>query len=93
MISEIAKLNNSTVAIAGTHGKTTTSSLITSILKFSKLNPSYLIGGMPIGLDAPAKYTKSDYFVIEADEYDTSFLRCLFRLLQKAFSSFCLLPS
>ena len=66
-------INKKVIAVSGTHGKTTTSSLITSILKFSKLNPSYLIGGMPIGFDAPAKYTKSDYFVIEADEYDTSF--------------------
>ena len=66
-------INKKVIAVSGTHGKTTTSSLITSILKFGKLNPSYLIGGMPIGFDAPAKYTKSDYFVIEADEYDTSF--------------------
>lgn len=61
------------IAISGTHGKTTTSSLVTWILKHAKLNPSYLIGGQPINLISPAKLTTSKYFVIEADEYDTSF--------------------
>ncbi len=61
------------IAVSGTHGKTTTSSLITWILKYLKFNPSYLIGGLPINLKAPAKLTKSDFFVIEADEYDTAF--------------------
>ena len=61
------------IAVSGTHGKTTTSSLITWILKYAKFNPSYLIGGLPINLESPAKLTKSDFFVIEADEYDTAF--------------------
>ena len=61
------------VAISGTHGKTTTSSLVTHILKVSKKNPSFLIGGLPLGSKSPAKLTKSEYFVIEADEYDTAF--------------------
>ena len=61
------------IAVSGTHGKTTTSSLITWILKYAGLNPSYLIGGQPMNLNAPAKLTNSKYFVIEADEYDTSF--------------------
>ena len=61
------------IAVAGTHGKTTTSSLVTWILKYAKLNPSYLIGGQPINLNSPAKLTSSKFFVIEADEYDTSF--------------------
>jgi UDP-N-acetylmuramate: L-alanyl-gamma-D-glutamyl-meso-diaminopimelate ligase len=61
------------IAISGTHGKTTTSSLVTWILKYAKLNPSYLIGGQPINLNSPAKLTSSKFFVIEADEYDTSF--------------------
>ena len=61
------------IAISGTHGKTTTSSLVTWILKYAKLNPSYLIGGQPINLSSPAKLTSSKFFVIEADEYDTSF--------------------
>jgi UDP-N-acetylmuramate: L-alanyl-gamma-D-glutamyl-meso-diaminopimelate ligase len=61
------------IAISGTHGKTTTSSLVTWILKYAKLNPSYLIGGQPINLNSPAKLTNSKFFVIEADEYDTAF--------------------
>tara|TARA_Y100000992_G_scaffold301787_1_gene273626 strand:+ start:4482 stop:5867 length:1386 start_codon:yes stop_codon:yes gene_type:complete len=61
------------IAVSGTHGKTTTTSIITWILKYSKYNPGYLIGGQPINLNAPAKLTSSKYFVIEADEYDTSF--------------------
>jgi|TARA_B110000444_G_scaffold202631_1_gene194942 UDP-N-acetylmuramate: L-alanyl-gamma-D-glutamyl-meso-diaminopimelate ligase len=61
------------IAISGTHGKTTTSSLVTWILKYAKLNPSYLIGGQPINLNTPAKLTNSKFFIIEADEYDTSF--------------------
>ena len=61
------------IAVSGTHGKTTTSSLITWILKYAKFNPSYLIGGLPINLELPAKLTKSDFFIIEADEYDTAF--------------------
>ena len=61
------------IAVSGTHGKTTTSSLVTWILKYAKLNPSYLIGGQPVNLSSPAKLTTSKFFVIEADEYDTSF--------------------
>ena len=65
--------NKFVIAVSGTHGKTTTSSLVAWILKYAKLNHSYLIGGQPINFNAPAKLTKSKYFVIEADEYDTSF--------------------
>ena len=65
--------NKFVIAVSGTHGKTTTSSLVAWILKYAKLNPSYLIGGQPINFNAPAKLTNSKYFVIEADEYDTSF--------------------
>ena len=65
--------NKFVIAISGTHGKTTTSSLVAWILKYAKLNPSYLIGGQPMNFSSPAKLTNSKYFVIEADEYDTSF--------------------
>ena len=51
------------IAVSGTHGKTTTSSLVAWILKYAKLNPGYLIGGQPINFNAPAKLTNSKYLV------------------------------
>ena len=65
--------NKKVIAISGTHGKTTTTSMIVHIMKRNKLNPSYLIGGDPIGNMKSAYLTSSEYFVIEADEYDTAF--------------------
>jgi len=72
-LKENILVNKKVIAVSGTHGKTTVSSLVTHILKSNKLNPSYLIGGLPIGFKKPANLTKSEYFVIEADEYDTAF--------------------
>ena len=59
------------LAVAGTHGKTTTSSMLTWILEEAGLNPSFLIGGVPNNYHRSARLTDSEYFVIEADEYDT----------------------
>jgi UDP-N-acetylmuramate: L-alanyl-gamma-D-glutamyl-meso-diaminopimelate ligase len=64
------------LAVAGTHGKTTTTSLLTWILEQAGLKPSFLIGGVPQGLGVSARLTlvaESPFFVIEADEYDTAF--------------------
>ena len=61
------------IAVSGTHGKTTTTSMITWILKSLGYNPGYLIGGAAKGFDRAADIGGSDYFVIEADEYDTAF--------------------
>ncbi|MEM9100882.1 MAG: UDP-N-acetylmuramate:L-alanyl-gamma-D-glutamyl-meso-diaminopimelate ligase [Pseudomonadota bacterium] len=61
------------VAVAGTHGKTTTASMIAWILQHAGLNPSFLIGGVPLNLGISAKVSESPFFVIEADEYDTAF--------------------
>ncbi len=61
------------LAIAGTHGKTTTTSILSWILEFAGLNPSFLIGGVVENFGKSASYTNSEYFVIEADEYDTAF--------------------
>ena len=72
-LKENILVNKKVIAVSGTHGKTTVSSLITHILKSNKINPSYLIGGLPIGFKKPANLTQSEYFVIEADEYDTAF--------------------
>ena len=61
------------IAVSGTHGKTTTASILTWILKEAGLDPGYLIGGVPIGMGPSAAMGSSPFFVIEADEYDTSF--------------------
>jgi len=61
------------LAVAGTHGKTTTSSILAWILEDAGLNPSFLIGGVPGNFGLSARLTDSPFFVIEADEYDTAF--------------------
>ncbi len=61
------------LAVAGTHGKTTTSSMLAWILDAAGQDPSFLIGGVPSNFDLSARLTSSPYFVIEADEYDTAF--------------------
>jgi UDP-N-acetylmuramate: L-alanyl-gamma-D-glutamyl-meso-diaminopimelate ligase len=61
------------LAVAGTHGKTTTSSLLAWILEHAGLNPGFLIGGVPENFGVSARLGKAPYFVIEADEYDTAF--------------------
>lgn len=60
-------------AVAGTHGKTTTASMLTAILEQAGLNPSFLVGGVVKPFEQTARLTNSPYFVIEADEYDTAF--------------------
>ena len=61
------------LAVAGTHGKTTTASLLTWILEHAGLTPGFLIGGAPANFDASARLGCAPFFVIEADEYDTAF--------------------
>lgn len=61
------------LACAGTHGKTTTSSLLTWLLEANGYNPGYLIGGVPENFSVSARLTDSNFFVIEADEYDCAF--------------------
>ena len=63
------------VGVAGTHGKTTTSSMLTAILIEAKLNPSYLIGGDVNDLGRGASWTGSDLFVVEADESDSTHMQ------------------
>lgn len=60
------------LAVSGTHGKTTVSSLLSWILEFAGLNPGFLIGGISNNFKSSARLGK-DFFVIEADEYDTAF--------------------
>ena len=61
------------LAVAGTHGKTTTSSMLAWILEDAGLAPGFLIGGVPHGFGISARLTDAPWFVIEADEYDTAF--------------------
>jgi UDP-N-acetylmuramate: L-alanyl-gamma-D-glutamyl-meso-diaminopimelate ligase len=61
------------LAVAGTHGKTTTSSMLAWILEDAGLQPGFLIGGVPQNFGVSARLTDTPFFVIEADEYDTAF--------------------
>ncbi len=61
------------LGVAGTHGKTTTASMLAWILEDAKLDPGFLIGGIPQNFGISARLTDSPFFVIEADEYDTAF--------------------
>ncbi len=61
------------LAVAGTHGKTTTSALLAWLLEDAGENPGFLVGGVPENFGVSARLTPSRFFVIEADEYDTAF--------------------
>jgi UDP-N-acetylmuramate--alanine ligase len=70
----IAKRKKS-IAIAGTHGKTTTSAILSHILTFCKLDASVFVGGIMVNYESNFIHGKSDWVVLEADEYDRSFLQ------------------
>ena len=61
------------IVITGTHGKTTTSSIIAHLLNDNGLNPNLMIGGIPLDIGKGGRFTESEFFVIEGDEYDTAF--------------------
>jgi UDP-N-acetylmuramate: L-alanyl-gamma-D-glutamyl-meso-diaminopimelate ligase len=61
------------IAVAGTHGKTTTSSMLAWILADAGIDAGFLIGGVPANFDATARLGSAEWFVVEADEYDTAF--------------------
>jgi UDP-N-acetylmuramate: L-alanyl-gamma-D-glutamyl-meso-diaminopimelate ligase len=61
------------IVVTGTHGKTTTTSLLAWVFESNGLNPGYLIGGIPNNLNQGARFTESEWFIIEGDEYDTAF--------------------
>ena len=61
------------IGVSGTHGKTTTTSMVAWILESAGLNPGYLIGGVPENFGVSARIGESPFFVIEADEYDSAF--------------------
>ena len=73
MLAELMRLKQG-IAIAGTHGKTTTTSLVASVLAQAGLDPTFVIGGRLISAGANAKLGSGEYIVVEADESDASFL-------------------
>jgi len=76
MLAELMRLKQG-IAIAGTHGKTTTTSLVTSVLAEAGLDPTFVIGGRLNAAGAHARLGAGDYIVVEADESDASFLNLL----------------
>jgi UDP-N-acetylmuramate: L-alanyl-gamma-D-glutamyl-meso-diaminopimelate ligase len=61
------------LVVCGTHGKTTTTALLAWVFEHNKLNPNYLIGGIANNFGQGARFTDSEWFIIEGDEYDTAF--------------------
>ena len=76
MLAELMRLKSG-IAIAGTHGKTTTTSLVTSVLAEAGLDPTFVIGGKLNAVGANSRLGAGDYIVVEADESDASFLNLL----------------
>ncbi|MEO6626418.1 MAG: UDP-N-acetylmuramate--L-alanine ligase [Burkholderiaceae bacterium] len=76
MLAELMRTQKG-IAIAGTHGKTTTTSLVTSVLAEAGLDPSFVIGGRLASAGANARLGRGDFIVVEADESDASFLHLL----------------
>ncbi|MCA0894196.1 UDP-N-acetylmuramate:L-alanyl-gamma-D-glutamyl-meso-diaminopimelate ligase [Microbulbifer agarilyticus] len=61
------------LAVSGTHGKTTTASMLAWVLEYAGMDPGFLIGGVPSNFDVSARLGGTPFFVVEADEYDTAF--------------------
>jgi len=76
MLAELMRMKQG-IAIAGTHGKTTTTSLVASVLAAAGLDPTFVIGGRLNSVGANARLGQGDYIVVEADESDASFLNLL----------------
>jgi UDP-N-acetylmuramate: L-alanyl-gamma-D-glutamyl-meso-diaminopimelate ligase len=73
LLSEFFIRGKRSIVVSGTHGKTTTTSLLTWVFEHNGLNPSYLIGGIPNNFSQGARFTDGQWFIIEGDEYDTAF--------------------
>ena len=72
-LSEAVLQNRWVLGVAGTHGKTTTTSMLSWILEHNGFKPGFLVGGIPMNFGISARLGESDFFVIEADEYDSAF--------------------
>jgi UDP-N-acetylmuramate: L-alanyl-gamma-D-glutamyl-meso-diaminopimelate ligase len=73
LLAEFFIRGKRSLVVSGTHGKTTTTSLLTWVFEHNGYNPSYLIGGIPNNFSQGARFTDSEWFIIEGDEYDTAF--------------------
>lgn len=73
LAEEVLYKDRWTLVVAGTHGKTTTSSILAWLLEYAGMEPGFLIGGVTNNFDVSARLGRSIYFVIEGDEYDTAF--------------------
>ena len=74
MLAELMRLKPHSVAVAGSHGKTTTTSMVATVLGYAKLDPTVVVGGVVKAFGSNARIGKSDLIVVEADESDRSFL-------------------
>ena len=74
MLGELISLKETSIAVGGTHGKTTTSSMIGTILSWAKKDPTLVVGGLVHNLDTNSKLGSGEIIVVEADEFDRSFL-------------------
>ena len=74
MLAELISVKDTSIAVAGTHGKTTTSSIVGTMLTHAKKDPTLVVGGLVHNLDSNSKLGSGDIIVVEADEYDHSFL-------------------
>ena len=72
-LAEQVLIGKHVLAVAGTHGKTTASAMLAWVLERAGQAPGFLIGGVPMDFPVSARHTRSPFFVIEADEYDTAF--------------------
>src|SRR5438105_4158900 len=72
-VKEVFIRGRRSLVVAGTHGKTTTTSIAAWVMECGDLNPSFLVGGVVQNFGASFRLTESDYFVIEGDEYDTAY--------------------
>jgi len=74
MLGELINVKETSIAVGGTHGKTTTSSMIGAMLSYSKMDPTLVVGGLVQNLNSNSKLGTGDIIVVEADEFDRSFL-------------------
>ena len=72
-LAEHVLYNKWVLGVAGTHGKTTTTGMLSWILDYNGFKPGFLIGGIPLNFGISARLGESDFFVVEADEYDSAF--------------------